>query len=289
MKFDVRAERLEAHLRQIVGDRNPFTQRRALEATAAYIEGAFRGFGLATQRDSFEMFSQLHHNLVACVPSLRPGLPPLVVGAHYDGVEGSPAADDNATGVAALLELGRLFAAVAPLPAPLVLVGFALEECDLAGSRHLCGRMRESAVPLRGMISLEMLGYKSDAPNSQRLPPVLAGLYPRVGNFIGVVGNSPSRELLELFACGMKTTSELPVETFVAPDNGELIPETRLSDHAPFWDAGYRALMVTDTSFFRNPHYHQPTDTLETIDLPFLTKVTKAVARGMEAVLKSTY
>jgi hypothetical protein len=288
MKFEVEQERLLAHLQQIVGDRNPVTRRAKLDAVAVYLETAFRGFGLTTKSDSFERFSQMHHNLVAHIPGSDSAMPPLLVGAHYDGVEGSPAADDNASGVAALLELARLFATAAPLPAPLLLVAFTLEECDLLGSRHLSNRMRESRVALRGMISLEMLGYKSDAPNSQRLPAMLAPLYPTVGNFIGVVGNDRSRALLEPFLRGMKLTSDLPVESLVVPDNGEAIPESRLSDHAPFWEAGYRALMVTDTSFFRNPHYHQATDTLDTLDLKFLTKVTEGVARGVEAVLKSS-
>jgi Zn-dependent M28 family amino/carboxypeptidase len=288
MDFDIHQERLRAHLQTIVGDRNPMTRRRQLDAVAAYIEGAFRSVGLATSTDSFEMFAQVHHNLVAHIPSSDPTQPPLLVGAHYDGVEGSPAADDNASGVAALLELARLCAEAAPLPAPLLLVAFTLEEYDLLGSRHLSNRMRESGVALRGMISLEMLGYKSDAPNSQRLPPSLAPLYPSVGNFIGVVGNDRSRSLLEPFVRAMKTTADLPVEYLVVPDNGEAVPETRLSDHVPFWESGYRALMVTDTSFFRNPHYHQATDTLNTLDLKFLTKVTEGVARGVEAVLKSS-
>lgn len=288
MKFEVEQGRLLAHLQQIVGDRNPVTRRAKLDAVAAYIETAFRGFGLTTKSDSFEMFSQMHHNLVAHIPATDSALAPLLVGAHYDGVEGSPAADDNASGIAALLELARLFSAATPLPAPLLLVAFTLEECDLLGSRHLSNRMRESGGALRGMISLEMLGYKSDAPDSQRLPPPLAPFYPTVGNFIGVVGNDRSRALLEAFVRGMKTTSDLPVEFLVVPDNGESIPESRLSDHAPFWEAGYRALMVTDTSYFRNPHYHQATDTLETLDLKFLAKVTEGVARGVEAVLKSS-
>ncbi len=288
MNFEVQQGRLLAHLSKIAGDRNPFTRRAELDATAAYIGSAFHGLGLPMESDSFEMFSQVHHNLVARVPSSNRSLPPLLVGAHYDGIEGSPAADDNASGVAALLELARLVAAEAPLPAPLWLVAFTLEEYDLLGSRHLSNRMRQSGVALRGMISLEMLGYKSDAPDSQQLPPMLAPLYPRVGNFIGVVGNHHSRALLDSFVRGMKSASGLPVESLVVPDNGAAIPETRLSDHAPFWEAGYRALMVTDTSFFRNPHYHQATDTVDTLDLKFLAKVTEGVARGVEAVLKSS-
>ncbi len=110
------------------------------------------------------------------------------------------------------------------------------------------------------MISLEMLGYTDHRPGSQQLPPHLKGLYPDVGDFIGVVGNEASKPLLAAVTAGLRRIDGLPVQSLAVPGDGTLLPVTRLSDHASFWDRGLPALMITDTSFFRNPHYHQPTD-----------------------------
>jgi hypothetical protein len=127
------------------------------------------------------------------------------------------------------------------------------------------------------MISLEMLGYTDQRPGSQRLPPHLAGLYPDVGNFIGICGNEASRAILDIMVAGMESIEGLPVESIAVPGRGETLPPVRLSDHCSFWDRGYQALMITDTSFMRNPHYHTPSDTPETLDYPFLAKVTAGV------------
>jgi aminopeptidase YwaD len=286
MNFHVSQESLLRHLRKLVGERNPLTSRAALDAAADYIIAEFRSLGLPVAFDSFELFSQTHHNIIADFPAAQSS-PLLIVGAHYDSVPHSPAADDNASGVAALLEIARIFSGQS-LPIPLRLIAFTLEESDLAGSRHYVRRLQASGESLLGMVSLEMLGYKSDEPNSQKLPPALAPFYPHTANFIGAVGNERSRRFLETFVRGMKATADLPIETLVVPGNGEPIIETRFSDHSPFWDAGHCAIMVNDTSFFRNPHYHQPTDTLDTLDLNFLCKTTEAAARGIDAVLKSS-
>ena len=117
------------------------------------------------------------------------------------------------------------------------------------------------------------------------MPPEIADNYPDTGDFIGIVGNERSVSLLEKAAAGLKRVPELPFESLIVPGNGELLPETRLSDHSPFWDAGHQALMITDTSFYRNPHYHQPTDTADTIDFDFLTQVTAGVYQAMRIVL----
>jgi hypothetical protein len=134
------------------------------------------------------------------------------------------------------------------------------------------------------MISLEMIGYTDSRPGSQRYPLGLRAFYPERGDFIGVIGNWSSATLLRRFARQMRQVRGLPVETLSVPGNGGLIPAVRLSDHAPFWDAGYPALMVTDTSFFRNPHYHSSTDTLETLNLDFMAKVCEGVVRAVLAL-----
>jgi Zn-dependent M28 family amino/carboxypeptidase len=217
-------------------------------------------------------------------------LPLFIMGAHYDTIPGSPGADDNASGVAALLELARLVGPVLqasqPRTARLQLVAYDLEEYGLLGSYTQSELLKEAAVSVRGMISLEMLGYTDQRPNSQRLPPELSRLYPHVGNFIGVCGNDASLGLVQMLTQALKGINGLPVEALAVPGNGEMLPETRLSDHSSFWDHGYQALMLTDTSFFRNPHYHQASDTPETLDYAFLARVTAGLLQAVPDLLK---
>jgi Zn-dependent M28 family amino/carboxypeptidase len=223
--------------------------------------------------------------LTAPVPN-RPDLPLVIMGAHYDSLPQTPGADDNASAVAALLELAAWLAPrladAGSWTARLQLAAYDQEEEGLVGSRWHCSR---TAGPLRGMISLEMLGYTDRRPGGQRLPPQLAGLYPDVGDFIGVVGNQMSAGLAGEVTQSLRRVEGLPVEMLVVPGNGEVLPDTRRSDHASFWDRGHPALMVTDTSFLRNPHYHQPSDTPDTLDYPFLARVTAAVCLAVADLL----
>ncbi len=226
-------------------------------------------------------------NLVATRPRAdvaTESLPRLCVGAHLDSRPDTPGADDNATAVAVLLEIARLLGEDWPTDAQLELelVAFDLEENGMLGGREHARLARQFQTDLRGMISLEMLGYCDHSPGSQQLPRSLAGLYPDTGDFIAIIGNQNSTELIEVARQGASTVKELPVETLQVPENGTLLQATRLSDHSPFWDAGFAALMITDTSFLRNPHYHQPTDTLDTLDMEFL----HAVAEGCVAAVR---
>jgi Zn-dependent M28 family amino/carboxypeptidase len=216
-------------------------------------------------------------------------LPLVVLAAHYDSIPDSPGADDNASAVAALLEVARWFTANRPKPeecrARLQLVAYDLEEAGLIGSALHSRELQQVGEVVRGMISLEMLGYTDGRPGSQQLPPHLRGLYPDVGNFIGVVGNEASAALLGVVAAALRSVPGLPVEHLAVPGNGTVLPETRLSDHSSFWDCGFPALMVTDTSFFRNPHYHRASDTADTLDYPFLTRVTLGVCEAVRRLL----
>jgi aminopeptidase YwaD len=280
----IRKKNLLAHLQQLVGDRNAISRRRELRRAADYITCQFQTLGYETSTDDVRLLWRRYPNIIAELPRSRSGAPLFIVGAHYDTVHGSPGADDNASGVAALLEIARVVGAgLRACPFRLQFVAFTLEEEGMAGSAHYARVLSKRHANLTGMVSLEMVGFKSDAPNSQQLPQGLEHLYPHVGNFIGVVGNETSRPLLERFVVAMRTVENLPIETLVAPGNGEAIPPTRLSDHSPFWDRGYPALMITDTSWFRNPHYHQASDTMETLDLDFMTRVAEGVARAVEA------
>src|SRR6516165_4399601 len=155
----------------------------------------------------------------------------------------------------------------------LQLAAYDLEEYGIGGSIAHAEALKNNGTPLRGMLSLEMLGYTDYRSGSQNLPLGLAHLYPSVGNFIGVCGNQASEELTQAIVQGMRTIEGLPVESLTVPGRGEILPEVRLSDHSSFWDRGYDGVMVTDTSFFRNPHYHQVSDIPAMLDYPFLAKV----------------
>lgn len=220
----------------------------------------------------------------------RPDLPLLIIGAHYDSAPGTPGADDNASGVAALLDLANEIslrrARAESWTCRLQLAAYDLEEYGMIGSWTHSRELRQAGASVRGMIALEMLGYADTRLGSQRLPPHLAGLYPDVGDFIGVCGNEASRSLLQAFEAGMKAVPRLKVESLAVRGNGEELMEVRLSDHSSFWDEGFPALMITDTSFFRNPHYHQATDTLETLDLAFLERVSTGVQAAVVGLLE---
>jgi Zn-dependent M28 family amino/carboxypeptidase len=191
--------------------------------------------------------------------------------AHYDTKPGTPGADDNASAVAAMLEIARLLGR-GRFERTLQFVGFTLEEYGYQGSRRFARQARREGRQIVGVLDLEMVGFTSPR---QRLPHGVRGR--RTGDFIGVVGNKRSRSLVEAFVTSARgTVPALPVETLVVKWNGHFLPIVRLSDHAPFWDAGFPAVMITDTAFLRNPHYHQPSDTLDTLDFPFLTQVAAA-------------
>lgn len=288
--FDL--HQLTSRLRQhvdVLAQAPRFPGSRAHRNAQAYIAHHLQSAGFAVQEVGYTIEGFPCTNLVARMLPEQGERPLLVIGAHYDTVPTSPGADDNASAVAALLELARWIgpqlAAAPPRTGCLQLVAYDLEEFGFLGSWQHCAEMEKAGVNLRGMISLEMLGYTDQRPGSQQLPPDLAGRYPKVGNFIGIVSNQDSRELLEVVTQAMKTVNGLPVEFLAVPGRGEALPAVRLSDHSPFWDRGYPALMITDTSFLRNPHYHQPTDTPETLDYPFLAKVTAGVCAAVRQLL----
>lgn len=151
----------------------------------------------------------------------------------------------------------------------------------MIGSAHFARKFKAEGKSLAAMISLEMVGYTDPRPNAQKYPAGIGWMYPKRGDFIGVVGNWRSAVILRKVARLMGKVRGLPVETLSVFGNGILLPQVRLSDHAPFWDLGYPALLVTDTSFFRNPHYHRSTDTLETLDLNFMARVCEGVVTAV--------
>jgi Zn-dependent M28 family amino/carboxypeptidase len=274
-----RKQRLQNHLNQIVRDRDPYLASGGHFFVQQYIYEQLQQWG-EVERFNFTVGSKNHQNLILNIAAKNRGYAPILIGAHYDAVPGSPGADDNATGVAVLLELARAFAAK-PAKYPLRFVAFDLEEYGLLGSTQYAQELKQNGQALRLMISLEMLGYCNNNPGSQRYPSGLERFYPNQGNFIALVGNLFMLGDLIYLRHQIHKSGTL-CQVLPVPNRGIIVPQTRQSDHAPFWDNGYRAMMVTDTAFLRNPHYHQPSDTIDTLDLDFLT----GVCHGLEAAIR---
>ena len=274
--------RLAAHVRALEGERHPHTSPAALHAAADYIVASLRELGLPAERRPFQFRGQSFDNVVAVRAGTEPARPRVLIGAHYDSVRGTPGADDNASGVAGMLEAARLLSD-RPLKATLELVGFNLEELQTytyrVGSRRYAAAARASGISYAGTLVLEMLGYFSRKAGSQYVPKVLFWKrIPRTGHFVAATGDRRSKELLNTFAQAAKTAApSLEVVTFRSPFRGWLVPHTRLSDNASFWDEGYPSLMVTDTAFLRNPHYHRRSDSAQTLDYESMARVVDAV------------
>jgi len=282
VSIEVDRKRLCRTVEKIVGERSPFTGRRHLAAVEDFVQDEFRNCGLVVESEFFTYAGSSYRNIIGRLGG-RNEDPPIVLGAHIDAVEGTPGADDNASGVAVLLEVARILSQMNIQPS-ILFCAFNLEELNMIGSTAFARKLKASGKKITAMISLEMVGYTDNRRGSQRLPAGLSRFYPDRGDFIGVIGNWQSNAVLRKFAAGMRNVADLPVETLAVPGRGLVIPAVRLSDHAPFWDLGYPALMVTDTSFYRNPHYHGSTDTIETLDLEFMAKVCAGVIRGILAI-----
>ncbi len=270
---------LRKRLERISGERNPFSNPRHLAAVENYIEKEFASYGLSVESDTFTYWGRSYRNVIGRLGAARSG-PLIILGAHFDSVEGSPGADDNASGVAVLLEAARILSAFRLRP-QVLFCAFNLEELNMIGSAHFAKKLKTAGADIRAMISLEMVGFTSSKPGGQQYPIGLKWFYPDRGDFIGVVGNWRSSVLLRQFSRLLRQVRGLPVETLTVLGNGFLLPQVRLSDHSPFWDLGYPALLVTDTAFFRNPNYHGPSDAVETLDLDFMAKVCEGVINAV--------
>ena len=268
-------QRLLTDLQQLVRPRHARWDELGLMSVRSFVLEELQVHGQVEQHH-FGEGADAGVNLILRLPGQRPELAPVLVAAHYDGPLGSPGADDNASGVAALLELARRWAQTPP-KRPVWLVAFDQEEWGMVGSAALASELKSSGQRLHLMLSLEMLGYTAEEQNYPL--EAMKALYGSRGDFIALVANTGAAALLPGLSRGMGAhvkTKVLPV-----PFKGRHLPDVRLSDHSPFWDEGYNAVMVTDTSFMRNPHYHKPSDTIETLDLPFL----QAVIDGLDAAI----
>jgi hypothetical protein len=279
------ADRLRRHVGALGGEIGERDLQRypALVAAADYIGRELGGAtGLPVKRDGYEVTGKLCENLEIALPGTGDAASVVVVGAHYDSAPGCPAANDNGTGVAALIELARSFSG-RPQGRTVRFVAFANEEpphfmTEQMGSWVYARRCRERGDRIAAMISLETMGYYSDEPGSQRYPFPMGLFYPGQGNFIGFVGNVRSIRLVRRTVDAFRKHASFPSEGAALPGT---IPGVGWSDHWSFWQHGYRAVMVTDTAPFRYPHYHLPTDTPDKIDYERLARVVE----GLEHVL----
>ena len=276
MTCGTNSDRLRQHvevLARTIGERNVWQYPR-LQRAAEYIELQLRNHGYATRRQTYDVSRLPVSNVEGTLPGGTRASEIVVLGAHYDSVTGCPGANDNATGVAAMLELARRFA-TRPQSRTVRFVAFVNEEPPFfmtgqMGSVVYAGEARRKGDDIRAMLSLETIGYYSNAAGSQRYPGRLGMLYPHVGNFVGFVANLGSARLLFRARRAFRHHTRFPLQSAAVP---AAIPGVGWSDHWAFWQAGYPAMMVTDTAPFRYPWYHTPDDTPDKIDYDRLAQV----------------
>jgi len=273
----VLALRLRTHVERLAGDigeRNVFVPP-ALRRAAAYIENEWGALGYAVDRLEYQVSGIHCANLVTTLKGSARQSEILLLGAHYDSVFGSPGANDNASGVAALLEISRMFQALEPA-LTVRFVAFVNEEPPFFWTRQQGSTVYARAARHRGddirlMASLETIGCYSSEPGSQSYPPLFRFFYPNRGNFIAFVSDFRSRTAMGRLAAAFRAQSDFPLQTV---STFRFIPGVAWSDHLSFWRQGYPAVMVTDTAFYRYRHYHSAADTPEKLAYPELAQVT---------------
>ena len=265
-----------------IGERN-FIRYEALNDAAVYIEDRFAEYGYRPESQVYTLEGREYRNIIATRPGSGTPAETVVVGAHYDTVPGTPGADDNASGVAGLLELARIFAEKRPTKT-IRFVAFTNEEPPFfrtrrMGSRVFAKKAREEGERIAAMLCLEMIGFYSKEKGSQGYPlPFMRTIYPSTADFISVVGNLGSRSLVKRVARGLKSRKEIGVESIAT---FSWVPGVDFSDHYSFYKEGFRAVMITDTAFYRNPHYHMGTDTAETLDYGSMAQVVLGLTEAI--------
>lgn len=278
--------RLEAHVRKLAEEFHPrgYQQPENLDRAAAYIAEQWSSFGLKPKEQTWRVEGKTYRNVVARLGPPSKAL--VVVGAHYDTAQGFPGADDNASGVAALLELARELGRTPP-PFTVELVAYSLEEPPFfrkpeMGSAHHADALAEEGVTVKGMFSLETMGYFKDTPGSQQFEPqVLEWLYSDVANYLAIIGKIDQPGFVRRVKRAVRGASELPAYSANAPT---WLPGIDYSDHLHYWRQGWPAVMVTDTAFNRNPNYHRETDLPDTLDYRRLALAVQGVYSAVYAV-----
>lgn len=282
-------ERLRVHVTRLsesgVG-RNIISEDK-LTPAKNYIANQFASIGFHPQYQSFNIDGDEYSNIIIDIPSSVKGAPVLIVGAHYDSVENSPGANDNASGVAALIEMGRYFSINQPAHNHLRLIAFANEEPPFFQTNEMGSMIYAKSLSARdetilGMISLETIGYYSDAKGSQKYPGLFDMFYSDQGNFLSFVGNFQSRNLLTSSIALFRRHSNMPSEGVVSP---AFVPGVGWSDHWSFWKTGVNAIMVTDTAPYRYRHYHESSDTPDKLNYGHYAKVVFGLYKVIEGLV----
>jgi Zn-dependent M28 family amino/carboxypeptidase len=272
-KKEVVTENLYKHVEHLsvsIGERHLWKEG-SLDNAADYVESCFQDMGYPVQRQTYSCYGKTVSNLIVEKTAKDEGL--VVIGAHYDTVPGTPGADDNASAVAGMLELARLHQ-LSSSKRHLTFVAFVNEEPPCFGSPNMgsmvyAKHLKDRMVPVDVMISLEMIGYFSHEPIQEYPLPRMDLFYPKTADFIAVVGNFRSSKYVSFLKKGIRKHSAIGARSLTAPEN---VGGIGLSDNSSFWHHGYKAVMVTDTSFFRNKNYHQETDTIDTLNFDAMTE-----------------
>ena len=284
------AARLKRHVVAIASTPHNVAHYPELEQAAAYIEAELTALGYEPHAQVFNAAGRQVRNIEVVIspPDAGPDTESIVVGAHYDSAGIAPGANDNATGVAAVIELARLLKDKAPTDKRLRLVLFVNEEPPFdrtseMGSWRYAQALKERDEKVAGMISLETLGKFSDEPGSQKYPPPFHLIFPSVANFVALVALPGSRAFLHEVVDRFRGHTQIPTIGGTAPD---FVDGIGWSDHWSFWKLGYPAVMITDTALFRYPDYHQPTDTPDKVNYELLARITLGLEQTLRDLLQ---
>jgi Zn-dependent M28 family amino/carboxypeptidase len=266
------------HLSVHIGSRSVYEYDR-ITATKYYIVSCLEDFGFVPALQNYKYDGKEYSNIVVSINGTRFPDETVIIGAHYDSVYGTPGADDNASAVAILLEMCRILKSFLP-ERTLKFIFFVIEEPPVFGSKYMGSYVYAMEAKgrnenINSMISLEMLGYYTDKKGGQTFPlPLMNLIYPSTPNFIAIVGNLRSRNLVEKVKNSLNEGSSIPIETL---STVSFIPGVDFSDHRSFWKMGYPAVMITDTAFYRNPNYHTARDSIDTLDFDKMSNLLKGL------------
>lgn len=277
------AQDLERHVYRLsheIGERSVFEYEN-LEKAACYITEQFKSFGYEVEFQTYSTAGRQVRNIIAVKPGTRKPEEIIIAGAHYDTVK-TPGADDNASGISGILELAKSLSSE-KTARTVRFIAFVNEEPpffqnETMGSVVYAKEARAKQENIKAAVILEMIGFYSNKPFSQHYPPLVGVCFPNRGNFIALVGNFSSRQLVRDISSAFKKRTRFPLETAVLPS---FVPGVTFSDHYAFWKEGYPAVMLTDTAFYRSPNYHRQSDTYETLDYLYMAEFTD----GLRAAL----
>ena len=284
--------KLHRHVKYLsvdIGSRSVYEYDK-IEATREYIVSCLEAFGYDPSFQTYTYSGRKYSNVIASIRGAKLPDESVIIGAHYDTVYGTPGADDNASAVATLLEIARALKGFTP-DRTLNLIFFVIEEPPVFRSEHMGSYVYAKEAKARNeniksMISLEMLGYYTNEKDGQTFPfPMMSLIYPSTPNFIAVVGNLSSRNLVRKVKNSLRAGSRIPVETLTA---FSFVPGVDFSDHRSFWTMGYPAVMITDTAFYRNPNYHTETDTIDTLDFDNMSDLLRGLIQAAKDLTDSS-